>query len=165
MNIRKAFLPLLLLLTPVAAEAALVGQLNKSLNLMPAMSRDYTDGFWMAGIEYQAWSLYDTKNGSELLYVAPQYLHGIEGHNQSASVILGVPVGSALISGLNGILQGLTTAAPEINIPGWLSNLSNYTSIEVGGGYNFMPMYSYIKPWFATIGATVKIPIGSGAKL
>jgi hypothetical protein len=167
MNIRKAFLPLLLLLTPVAADSALVGTFNKSLDLEPVLARDFTDGFWMAGDQYRAWGLVDTaRSGSPtVFFLAVQYLHGIDGNNQSAGFSIGFPIGNTTIAVVNAVVKGIQADADPVVVPGWLQNVSNYTTVQAGGGYNFIPMFNYIKPWFADFSLAVKVPFGPGSSL
>ncbi|MDE2102020.1 MAG: hypothetical protein KGL39_32540 [Patescibacteria group bacterium] len=130
------------------------------------LARNYTDGIWMAGVEVQAFQLQDASQGDkEIAYLAPQYLHGIQGNNQTLGLAIGVPVGNDVINAINGVMGFMSKNAPMITLPPVAQEISNVLTIEVGGGYNFARQFGYLKPWLATVGAEVRYPIGSGAKL
>ena len=150
-----------LLFLPSRSRAAWTGRLDLSPDFSAVMARDYTDGFWMAGTEKPLWSL--SNNGSEVFYLAPQYLHGIEGGNQAAAIAIGLPIsdGARLLMGATGKLF----SSSGIVLPGWTQVAAQALDIELSEGYNFIPQYSYIKPWFATFAFVIRVPLGSGAKL
>ena len=163
----KSMIVALLLCLPGVARSALVGQFNTGFEFEPVLARNFTDGYWMAGDQYRAWGLKDTaQTGSPtVFFVAGQYLHGINGGNQSVSLSLGIPVGTTAIAVINTVIQGLQADAGTLVIPPWILAAQNYTTVQIGGGYNALPEFSYIKPWFATFSLAVKIPIGAGATL
>ncbi len=144
-----------------------VGKLDLNWGSAAAvMSRDYTDGIWMGGLEVQAFKLEDaSQQDKEIAYLAPQYLHGVNGNNQTLGLALGIPVGTDLITGINGVLGFLSKNAPQITLPPVAQEISNILTIEVSGGYNFARQFGYLKPWLATVGAEVRYPIGAGTKL
>ena len=155
-----------LLALAVQARAHVIAKLDNSLSLDPVLARDFTDGIWMAGNKFPGLNLEDTgRNDAVIASLNPVYLHGINGGNQSAGLVIDIPLGNAALLGLNGILHGITSSAPNLSLPPWLQQVSNYTSIEVGGSYNFMRQFGYLKPWLATVGAQVKIPLGPGSTL
>jgi hypothetical protein len=114
---------------------------------------DCTNRVAIAGYEkevVQTW-----RGQDEVAYLAAQHLFDA-GHNGRGrfGLALGVYTHSigSVISGNTGRIKKLFP-----NIPGWLDKLDNFTSVELGGGYNPTPLEQE-KPWYWSVSGKLKIP-------
>lgn len=154
------------------AGAALVGKLDLNpSDITPIGGRNFTDGFWVAGIKDPLWNLGDTTAGKTILNVGPVYAHGINGNNQSIGAFLGFPIGDLGMT-VDKLLQ---LFSPQIvksyaDLPPWLQDVGNWTSLDVAPIYNLNPGFGYVKGGlfgirnlYGYIGGSLKIPWGPGS--
>ncbi len=122
--------------------------------------RELHDGMWLVGAQQQLWHLQNTQSNREVLHISGYWATRLEGQDTAYGPSIGMNVGESTLAMASKVgelvpeLQPLTTFA----IPPFVSKLSEWTSIEVYGGYR--PVTGADDShWIYGIGGKVTIPM------
>ena len=154
----------LLVLSLIAAIPSRASQYQGKLDLSTTdpsaiAFRDLQNGVWRVGAQTQIWHLQNNASGNEVFHISGYWATRLEGQETVYGPSVGVNVGQAAAAAINK-LEVLVPALNSIgaNLPPFVSKLSDWTSIELYGGYT--PIVSGgDRPWVYGIGGKVTIPM------
>lgn len=153
------------LVLALASTACAAGQLNlgngfsvgfsTSMDVEGVGARDLQNGQWLSGVSKELIPAF--KGETKLAYIAAEQLFDLDDAGKGMfGLALGIPTG-AVTQGLQSLLEKIT---PRAKLPQWVRSISNWTSLEVGGGYRFYGRPDNVTPWTYTVGGRVKVPLG-----
>ena len=158
---KKLIAALFVALAAVPSHAAYQGKLDLGQVDPAAIAfRDLQNGVWRVGAQTQIWHLQNTATGNEVFHVSGYWATRLEGQETVYGPSVGVNVGQAAAAFIDKIellvpaVQSVTTYV----IPPFVSKLSDWTSVEVYGGYSPI-VGGGDKPWAYGVGGKVVIPL------
>ena len=159
----KKFL-IALLFAPALAVVALAspyqGKLDLGVTNPEAIAlRELHDGMWLVGAQTQIWHLQNDATQNEVFHVSGFWATRLEGQDTAYGPSVGVNIGeaaAAFIDKLEIIAPSLETIG--LSLPPWALKLSDWTSVELYGGYR--PTISADDHhWIYGVGGKVTIPL------
>ncbi len=121
-------------------------------------ARDLHNGVWMTGTSVEMVHFVRTDDNKPILYLAVNHLYAL--HNKAIGSV------GATVGVHTGKLGDTIVRVAQVILPdqyrrlGWLQTISNYASVEAGGGYRaWGPEPPHGSRWYYTIGGRVKIPL------
>ena len=142
-----------LFMIPNDSVATWRGKLDLNLNAEAVGIRELHDGNWLAGISKQLWHL--EEDGKERLHVSVYQAWRAEHGDPAFGLSLGLNTGK-----LGDWFQdAIGKIAPELSERAkFVTQLSNWISLEVYGGYRFRHGPD-VHDWIWCLGGKVRIPI------
>ncbi len=121
--------------------------------------RELHDGMWLVGAQQQIWHLQNDASGKEVLHFSGYWATRLEGQDTAYGPSLGVNVGEAAAAAISK-LEILAPSIQKIGValPPWVLKLSDWTSVEVYGGYRPV-IGNDDHHWIYGVGGKVTIPM------
>ena len=122
--------------------------------------RELHDGMWLVGAQTQIWHLQNNATGNEVFHVSGFWATRLEGQDTAYGPSLGVNIGPAAAAFIDKIelLVPAVQSVTSFPIPPFISKLSDWTSIELYGGYR--PVTGADDHhWIYGVGGKVTIPM------